>query len=204
MSDIVPPITAGEARGNSRAVSAAEFQELARKGREKLRAIQSADWWTKGLDTNWDEIKRMVYAEVQKPWGGVTIDPRSGRALAQGADLYALTANPGKIDRVSIGEHATWDEFAEVMDTARGKYAGELTRGGTYLGIFHDDLHNRIDFDPVTIVATPADVESIGAYTHAIGGAYHFATGNGYFPPHVTDEKPADEVPADENPTGSP
>jgi hypothetical protein len=73
------------------------------------------------------------------------------------------------------------------MDIARGKYARALARGGTYLGIFHDDDNARIDIDPVTIVATPRDVESIGACTHAIGGAYHFATGNGYFPPHVPD-----------------
>jgi hypothetical protein len=70
--------------------------------------------------------------------------------------------------------------------SASGRYAAELARGGTYLGVFHDDDNARIDIDPVTIVATADDAEKIGAYTHAIGGAYHFATGNGHFPPHVT------------------
>jgi hypothetical protein len=183
---ITPPITASEARGNSRPVTAGEFQRLALEGRDRLRAVQSADWSTNGLDANWDEIKRTVYAEVQKPWGGATIDPRTGRELPQGADLYALSTKPDGMDTTSVGEHATRAEFDEAMDIARGKYGRELARGGAYLGIFHDDDNARIDIDPVTIVATPDDVESIGAYTHAIGGAYHFATGNGYFPPHVT------------------
>lgn len=183
---IAAPITASEARGNSRPVTAEEFQRLALEGRDRLHMIQSADWSTRGLDANWYAIKRAVYAEVQKPWGGATIDPRTGRELPQGADLYALSTKPDGMDTTSVAEHAAWAEFSEAMDIARCKYARELSRGGTYLGIFHDDDNARIDIDPVTIVATPGDVESIGAYTHAIGGAYHFATGDGYFPPHIT------------------
>lgn len=183
---IAPPITVSEARGNSRPVTAEEFQRVALNGRDRLRAIQSAGWSTHGLDANWDEIKRAAYTEVQKPWGGATIDPRTGREIPQGADLYALSTKPDGMDTTSVGEHATRAEFDEAMDIARSKYARELARGGAYLGIFHDDDNARIDIDPVTIVATPDDVESIGAYTHAIGGAYHFATGGGYFPPHVT------------------
>jgi len=180
---IISPITAGEARGNSRPVTAAEFQRLALEGRDKLNEIQSADWSTRGLDAKWDEIKRTLYAQVSKPWGGATIDPRTGGELPQGADVYALSVNR---ETMSIRERATWQEFDAAMDTARGRYAAELARGGTYLGVFHDDDNARIDIDPVTIVATSDDAEKIGAYTHAIGGAYHFATGNGHFPPHVT------------------
>jgi hypothetical protein len=181
---IISPITEGEARGNSRPVTAAEFQRLALEGRDKLNEIQAGDWSTRGLDANWDEIKRTLYTEVGKAWGGATIDPRTGSELPQGADVYALSITR---ETMSIGEQATWEEFDAAMDTARGQYAAELVRGGTYLGVFHDDYHNRIDIDPVTIVATSDDAEKIGAYTHAIGGAYHFATGNGLFPPHVTE-----------------
>lgn len=180
----IPPITASEARGNSRPVTAGEFQRLALEGRDRLRAIQSADWSTQGLDANWDELKQTLYAKVQEPWSGATVDPRTGTEVPQGADRYALSITP---DTLSISEHATRAEFDAAMDIARGKYAAELARGGTYLGVFHDDYHARIDIDPVTIVDTPDDAEKIGAYTHAIGGAYHFATGTGHFPPHVRD-----------------
>ena len=180
---IISPITAGEARGNSRPVTADEFQRLALEGRDKLSEIQSADWSTRGLDARWDEIKRTLYRVVSKPWGGATIDPRTGSELPQGADVYALSVSR---ETTSIGEQATWPEFDAAMDTARDRYAAELARGGTYLGIFHDNYNARIDIDPVTVVTTADDVEKIGAYTHAIGGAYHFATGNGHFPPDVT------------------
>jgi hypothetical protein len=179
---IIPPITASEARGDSRPVSAADFQRLALEGRDMLRVIQSGPWSTHGLDTCWAEIKVILYAAVRQPWGGATIDPRTGSELPQGPDLYALSVTT---DTVSIAEFVTWAEFDAAMDAARGKYAPELGRSGTYLGVFHDDENARIDIDPVTVVATPDDAERIGAYTHAIGGAYHFATGNGHFPPHV-------------------
>jgi hypothetical protein len=181
----IPPITASEARGNSRPVTGAEFQRLALEGRDKLLAIQSsADWSAGGLDAHWDEIKRIAYAEVSKPWGGATFDPRTGTELPQGPDRYALSIT---LDTMSVAEHATRAEFDGAMDSARVKYAAELARSGTYFGVFHDDYHNRIDIDPVTVVDSPGDAERIGAYTHAIGGAYHFASGNGHFPPHVTD-----------------
>jgi hypothetical protein len=179
---VVPPITSREARGNSRPVTAAEFQRLALEGRDRLLVIRSALWSTHGLDACWDEIKRALYATVQKPWGGATVDPRTGIELPQGPDLYAVSVT---LDTISVGARATWAEFDAVMDIARSKYGFELGRSGIYLGIFHDDDHARIDIDPVTVVATAEDAERIGAYMHAIGGAYHFATGNGHFPPHV-------------------
>jgi len=72
-----------------------------------------------------------------------------------------------------------------MMDRARKEYATKLKGAEVYLGVFRDDDNNRIDFDPVTIVDSEAEVDSLGAYTHAVGGAYDFATGNGHFPPHV-------------------
>ena len=46
---------------------------------------------------------------------------------------------------------------------------------------------SRIDIDPVAIVDSVDQVERVGAYTRAIGGAYRFSDGNGYWPPHVPD-----------------
>jgi hypothetical protein len=39
----------------------------------------------------------------------------------------------------------------------------------------------------VLVVDTAAEVEQIGAYTRAVGGAYHFRSGDGYWPPHVAE-----------------
>ena len=82
-------------------------------------------------------------------------------------------------------------EFDEAMNIALAKYGKQLAKGGSYLGVFHDDDLNRIDIDPVTVLDSLREVETIGAYTHAIGGAYHFASGDGFWPPHVPENAAA-------------
>jgi rifampin ADP-ribosylating transferase len=173
------------ARGNSRAVSEAEFQQLAAEGRDRLRAIQGAPWGTAGLQHNWPAVKERTYAEVQKSWGGATVDPRTGEDLPQGADKFAMSVKPTGMDTTSIPEHASREQFSQAMDVAWAKYSNQLAKGGSYLGIFHDDDLHRIDIDPVTVLDNMREVETIGAWTHAIGGAYRFSDGNGYWPPHV-------------------
>jgi predicted ABC-type ATPase len=182
---VAPPITEAEARDEARAVSAAEFQGLAREGLNMIGTASASRQPTTGLDENWDKIKSDTYAKVLKPWGGATINPRTGAALPDGADEYALTVKPHGMDKVSVPEGATEAEFSAAMDTARARFARELTKGSAHLGVFHDDDEGRIDIDPVMVVGTPHEVEAIGAYTHAIGGAYHFKTGDGFFPPYV-------------------
>ena len=78
---------------------------------------------------------------------------------------------------VSIPETATYQEFAHAFTVA-------LTRYGVspYLGVWHDDEHHVIEFDPVDVVSTTAEVDALGAIYPVAGGAYHFATGNGYWP----------------------
>jgi hypothetical protein len=183
---VTEPIGLEGARGNSRAVSEDEFQRIAAEGKTRLAAIQGAPWNTSGLDANWDGIKARTYGEVQKPWGGATVDPRTGEDLPQGADKFAMSIKPSGLDTTSIDEHASLAEFDQAMDVAKAKYGNQLAKGGSYLGIFHDDDLNRIDIDPVTVLDTQEEVETVGAFTHAIGGAYHFASGDGYWPPHVS------------------
>lgn len=182
---VTEPIGDEGARGNSKPVTADEFQRYAARGQSRLRAIQQAPWSTGGLDANWARIKAETYAKVRQSWGGATIDPRTGRALPDGADKFAMSIKPTGLDTTSIPESATPAEFSQAMDIARSKYGRQLSKGGSYLGVFHDDDLNRIDIDPVTVLDNLDDVESIGAYTHAIGGAYRFSDGNGYWPPHV-------------------
>jgi len=182
---VTEPIGMEGARGNSRAVSHDEFQRAAAEGRDRLHAIQGAPWNTRGLDADWAGIKARTYAEVRKPWGGATVDPRTGKDLPQGADKYAMSVKPSGLDTTSISEHASAREFGEAMDVAKAKYGNQLAKGGSYLGIFHDDDLGRIDIDPVTVLDSLQEVETIGAWTHAIGGAYGFASGDGFWPPHV-------------------
>lgn len=177
-------ITKEEARGDSRPVSHEEFQRLARKGQQQLDQFAKNSSPTTGLDRNWSAIKDEAWIEAQKSWGGTTIDAHTGEHLPQGADKYAITVKGG-LDSVSVPETASFSEFKSAMDTAKQRFRGILERESHYLGVFHDDENHRIDIDPVLIVNTRAEVDTIGAASHSIGGAYNFKDGNGYWPPHV-------------------
>lgn len=181
-------ITAAEgARGDSRAVSSAEFQKLAQDGQKKLDGMKARSAPIDGLDKNWDSLKESSYAEATKSWGGATINARTGEVLPQGADAYALTVKDKGFDTVSVPEGASQSEFNTAMDAAKEKFRPILEREDHHLGVFHDDDLGRIDFDPVVVTTKLSDVHTIGAATRAIGGAYRFSDGNGYWPPHVAD-----------------
>lgn len=181
------PITAAEARGDSRPVSAAEFHEIAARGRDQLQKMESDTSPVTGLVSNWGSLTENAWSEVQKPWGGVTIDSHSGEPLAADADKYALTVKPPGVGSISVPEGASEDQFAAAMNEALVKFRPILEQSGHYLGVFHDDANHRIDIDPVVVVDTREEAEAIGAYTHNIGGAYNFADGNGYWPPHIAE-----------------
>lgn len=180
-----PEITAAEARGDSKPVSREEFQRLAREGQFVLDGLSSRSKPITGLDDNWDSVKASSYEEATKSWGGATIDAHTGQALPQGANKWALTVKDKGFDTVSIPEGASKAEFDAAMDTAKEKFRSILEREDHHLGVFHDDDLGRIDIDPVLVVNRLEDVHTIGAATRAIGGAYNFADGNGYWPPHV-------------------
>lgn len=179
-----PVITAAEARGDSKPVSHKEFQRLARIGQVRLDAM-SANSSPIKLDDNWDAIKTNSYGEVLKSWGGATIDAHTGQALPQGANRFALTVKEKGGETVSIPQNASRAEFDAAMDKAIKQFRPILEREGHHLGVFRDDDLGRIDIDPVLVVDKLEDVHTIGAATRAIGGAYNFADGNGYWPPHV-------------------
>jgi hypothetical protein len=180
----VEPIREHEARGNSRSVSPEEYQSLAAAGREHLDRAARSGQSVAGLDKHWDSVKADAYEASREPWGGRTINSR-GRSVHPNANVYALTVrHPGQ-GQIHVPLDAPRDHFDAAMDTARARYGDQLASKGGHLGVFHDVDENRIDIDPVHIVKTRKHVEEIGAYTHAVGGAYHFRSGNGYFPPHV-------------------
>lgn len=181
-------ITEDEARGNSRPVSRQEFQHLAALGNRMIDQMKRDSSPPTGLTDHWEDVKDQAWQAVQQPWGGVTVDTHSGDLVADGADRYAMSVKPGSLKSVSVPVDATREQFDAAMDQALDKFGPVLARQGYHLGVFHDADVPRIDIDPVAVVDTPYQVDAIGAYAHSIGGAYHFATGNGYFPPHVDEE----------------
>jgi hypothetical protein len=177
-------LSSGDAR-RSRAVSSAEFQRVARRGaaKYKLRSGQSSPHALKG-----DKLNALIdraHTEAMKPWGGLTTDSHTGKDLPGNADKYALTARAPGMDTVSVPEGASKAEFAKAMRQAVQKYGPILDRKGHSLGVFHDNDKGTIDIDPVLIADNLKDAEDIGAFTHAVGGAYHFKSGDGFWPPHV-------------------
>lgn len=180
-------ITREEARGNSRPVSKDEFRTMADEGRQMLDTMHRGKSPITGLDDNWERLKAHSWGEVQKPWGGATIDSHTGVPLESNADKYALTVKPSGMNSVSVPENTDQNTFYQAMEHARDQFRPLLENQQYHLGVFHDDDNKRIDLDPVLVVNTPEEVEKIGAQTHAIGGAYHFRSGDGYWPPHVAD-----------------
>lgn len=188
LEKVAKEITAAEARGNSRPVSPEEFQHVAGKGKEMLDKMRDNSSPIKGLDERWDKVKVETYREVRQSWGGATINAHTGIPLASNADRYALSVKDEHMDTVSIHETVSSTEFSQAMDQAKEQFRGVLENDSHYLGVFHDDDNHRIDIDPVVVVENLNQVEAIGAYTHAIGGAYHFASGDGFWPPHVVEQ----------------
>lgn len=198
-----PEISENEARGNSRPVTSDEYQSLAQKGAAYLSATEKKKS-TAGIDKNWNEVKDRAYDVAKEPWGGATINSHTGTFIGDsandvarktaasqgqgfGTDRYGITVKQPGQDSVSMPTNVSREQFHAHMDEARSKFPQIANRGG-HLGVFHDADEGRIDIDPVHVVRTPTQVEQVGAATHAVGGAYHFASGNGYFPPHVKNE----------------
>lgn len=183
-------ITEAEARGTeqgvSRAVSAEEFQTMAATGRAQLDTMEGQPTPATGLTgDSLDAVKASTYAACQEPWGGATIDAHTGEALVTKANVFAVTARPEGDDPISVPIGSSKDTFNAAMDTAVARYQPLLQGPTAYLGVFRDEDENRIDIDPVVTVTSRGEADNIGAATHAIGGAYNFMDGWGYFPPHV-------------------
>jgi hypothetical protein len=171
----------------SRPVSHDEFQEIAARGEKKYSRLAQASKPVEGsrFDQNFAAISERAHQATREPWGGMTVDAHSGRTLPQGADKYALTVRPPGHPGITVPAGADAATFHGAMHQARAEYGDVLARKGHHLGVFHDADKGTVDIDPVVVVKKQQDAEDIGAYTHATGGAYHFKSGDGYWPPHV-------------------
>ena len=120
---------------------------------------------------------RHAYAETRKPWGGTTFQWSSYRTVLDGSDAYAVSVKPEGQHSVAVARDADYATFEAAFMHAATVF------GGSYIGVFRDeDLDGEIHFDPVEVVATTAEVDEIAKTHPVVGGAYHFATGNGYWP----------------------
>lgn len=170
--------------GASQPVTQAQFDQLAAQGQARLQALDASSATT-GLDQNWNQIQSDAYQQVQQPWGGATYDAHTGEAITGTENKYALTVNAPGMSTVKIPNTATQAEFNTAMDQAKASFGTELAKEQRALGVFNNSEAGTIEIDPSLVVNNLSDVHTIGAYTHAAGGAYNFADGNGYWPPHV-------------------
>jgi HK97 family phage portal protein len=136
---------------------------------------------TTGLDKNWDVVKQSAFVETQKSWGGQTIDSHTGEPISPKTGWAATGRDPGQ-STTSIPENVTAQEFSLAMDSAKAAYGDQLARAGYALGVFHDDDKHVIEIDPTVVLNSTAEVDAVVAYNGATGGAYDFATGDGYWP----------------------
>lgn len=170
-------------------VSTEEFLAHAKRGAAKVAKMKAGRTAPTALVGNqWDQTVYSAWHATRKPWGGITVDAHTGKHVSPTADAYALTVRDPGTDSVHVDPEASREEFERAMKTARKRFAKILSRPGSHLGVFRDEDTNSIDIDPVLVTPSLDDVHDIGAYTHAVGGAYHFKSGDGYWPPHVKED----------------
>lgn len=120
---------------------------------------------------------RHAYNETRKPWGGATFRWSDYRMVLDGSDAYAVSIKPIDQESVIVDRDADYATFEKAFMHAATVF------GGSYIGVFRDDdLGGEIHFDPVEVVGSTEEVDKLAESHPVIGGAYHFATGNGYWP----------------------
>ncbi len=124
---------------------------------------------------SYEYAKAVAFYETKKSWGGATIGMETLDIVPDGIDAYACAVSEHTID---IPEGPDFLAFSNAFNQAYHDFYGTTT----FLGVFHDDEKHIIEFDAVEIVATTADVDKLNETRPVHGGAYHFKTGNGYWP----------------------
>lgn len=169
----------------ARPVSEQEFKRLAANGEAMIAAMKAQRTTPLALREELTSIKEDAWAATREDWGGVTIDTHSGNHVPANADQYALTIRePGQAS-VTVPANASREELDAAIDEAVDRFSEQFGRRHSHIGVFRDADTGKIEIDPVAVLDDLEDVEAIGAYTRATGGAYHFKSGNGYWPPFV-------------------
>jgi hypothetical protein len=180
-----PPITADEARGDSQAVTPAKFQATAQRGAALIQHGADNASPPEAMHRQWGKLTADAYKSVQEPWGGITADTHTGQHVAPDADKYAVTARSPGQEPVKVGMNPSPLQFSQAMNNAQSRFHDQLSHEGAHLGVFRDDDIGEIHIDPTRVLSNRKDSDAVGAASHAVGGAYHFKSGNGAFAPHV-------------------
>jgi hypothetical protein len=129
--------------------------------------------------------KKMSYARSLLSWGGATVDTKTWELVPDGIDAYAVSLRLPSQKSITIPQGASWEQFSDAWDKAICEY------DSPYVGVFHDDTERTIQFDPVAVVGSTQEVDDLYCQGYPVGGgAYHFATGNGYYPSDTLDVHP--------------
>lgn len=186
------PIRSNELRGDeadassgSPLASPKHFLKMAKKGRAKLSKMAASGTEPKAINSDYTGIKNRAFESVKEPWGGQTIHPVTGQPINPASGLAVTVREPGQ-QQIAVHIGASREHFNNAMDQAREAYRPQLGRAHHALGVFRDETTGRVDIDPVAVTDRAVDARAIGAYTHASGGAYDFASGNGVWVPHVS------------------
>ena len=133
------------------------------------------------IETRQTNLQEM-YELTREPWGGATVDLShllSPMMIVPGSEAYAVTVKTDEVRSVHIALGGNFTEFCSGLFEAMRRFAGM----GKYIGIFHNVTKGVIEFDPVIVVRTKAEVDALPAAQHPdFDGAYEFHTGNGYYP----------------------
>lgn len=177
----------------TRPVSAEEFNAIADRGKAKMDNLKDNLSEPSALkdEKAWSGIKDKAWESLQEEWGGETIDAHTGDLVGDKDPRYALTSRPPGMDTVDLPIGSSREDFDAAMDKARDRFSdpnnGPLWFDGAHLGVFRNEDIGKFEIDPVLLVKNHDDVEEIGAYTNAVGGAYKFDDGLGYWPPHIAE-----------------
>lgn len=188
---------------DSQAVSPAEFQRSAQRGQAHLDRLAARGQSTAAMDTPAGRAKvaDTAFAATREEWGGGTYSPSTGKNVSfRSPAKFALTVRDPEDRGISVPNTVNREQFGNALEEAHARYADKLARGSHYLGIFHDPTKEvgghtgAIDFDPVAVVGGKGGFEKgrqqakdMMSATHALGGAYHFASGDGFWPNHVVE-----------------
>lgn len=197
MSEQFAPIRKSEitpsGQDQSAPVSAGQFQKLAQTGSNMLSGMRERGP-TPNFDGGMDTAKSHAYAATRSSWGGGTYNPRTGNPVDfHEPDKHAVTVREPGQSPVTVPDHVNADQFGQAMEHAKSKFANQLSTPQHYMGVFRDDDLHEVHMDPVVVTQDRNHDEgqgrfkaqAIAAATHSVGGAYHFASGNGVWPPHV-------------------
>jgi DNA polymerase III gamma/tau subunit len=182
------PMNLETAQATSKEVSPQEFQETAARGQAHLDSLRSQTHNTAKMDKNLGKVSKHAYEATREEWGGATYSASKGKAVNfSNPAKHAVSAKlPGQ-QSVTVPADASEEHFNNAMSQARSTFSEQLSHPSHYLGVFHDADKGHIEIDPVVAVNGAKKAQEVGAATRATGGAYHFKSGNGVFPPHVAD-----------------